>query len=91
MLKFVETFNHKKRYVFATVRVSVEEHCVLCEVRNLCQTITSMTLSVSVFVCRCNNDRLHALKLLPIIVSCLFCSWLDARKDQYVQSAGNNC
>jgi hypothetical protein len=41
------------------VRVSVEEHCVLCEVRTLCQAITTMTLSVIVFVFVCKDDSLH--------------------------------
>ena len=34
----------------AAVRVSVEEHCVLCEVQTFCQAITVMTVPVSVFV-----------------------------------------
>ena len=46
MLKIVETFNHKKRYVVAAVRVSVEEHFVLCEVRNFCKAVTAVTVSV---------------------------------------------
>ena len=39
MLKTVHNFNRRAVYVFATVRFSVEEYCVLCEVRTFCQQI----------------------------------------------------
>jgi hypothetical protein len=43
---------------------SVEEHCVLCDVRTICQAITAMSVTVSVFVCLYNNDGLHAFKVV---------------------------
>jgi hypothetical protein len=66
----------------AASRVFVEEHCVLCEVRTLCQAITAMTVPVFVFICLCKNDCLHVLKLVPVIVTCSLCTLLDTRKDQ---------
>ena len=53
----------------AAVRVSVEVNCVLCEILNLSQAIAAITVSVIVFVFRCNNDRLHVLKLILVIVT----------------------
>ena len=47
----------------AAVSISVEEHSVLCEVCNICQAITAMTVSLSVFICLCKNEGLHVLKL----------------------------
>ena len=90
MLKIVKTFNNKKSYLVAAVRVSVEEDCVLCEVRNLCQAITAMTISVSVFVFLFKKDGLHVLKLLPVIVSWSLSTRLDTSKDLCVHSGGNN-
>ena len=66
----------------AAVRVSVEEHCVLCEVHTICQAITPMPVPVSVFVCLSKNDGLRVLKLLPVIDTCSLCTVLDKRKDQ---------
>jgi len=82
MLKIVKTFNSSKQYVMAAVRVSVEEHCVLCDVRNLWQTITAMSVSIGVFVCLCKSESLHVLKLLLVSVSCSLCTLLDIHKDQ---------
>ena len=69
MLKIVKTFNHKIRHVVAAVRLSVEEHCVLCEVRTFCKAVTAVTISVSVFVCLCKKEGLHVSKFLPVIVT----------------------
>jgi hypothetical protein len=44
MLKTVNNFNSRKEYILAVVRVSVEEHCVLCEVRTLCQAVITVTV-----------------------------------------------
>jgi hypothetical protein len=75
----------------AVLRKSLEEQCVLCEVLTLSRAITTMTVSVSVFVFRSNNDCFHVLKLTLVIVTWTLCSWLDTRKDKWVHSAGNNC
>jgi len=48
MLKTVYNFNRINVYVSSTVRVSVEEYCVLCEVRTFCQQIICVIVKFQV-------------------------------------------
>jgi len=66
----------------AALRASIEEHCVLCEVRALCREITPVREFVIVFICFCKNDDLHVLNQLPVNVTSSLCIRLDTRNDQ---------
>jgi len=65
----------------AWVRVSVEEHCVLCEVRTFSRARTAVTLSDSVRF-SLKLERFHVLKRILVNITTTLCTLLDTRKDQ---------